>query len=213
MMSMTLLEKRFEGQEAWIRAAVEKVKGLAMATEDALVIGLAGGSTPKPVYEALNKEDLHWERLHFVSIDERYVPVEDSSNNLSMIKSAMPNARVHGFDTSLPIEQSAEEMHMMMYGMDFDLIILGVGADGHIASIFPGSKAVDSTDYATYLSVEGLDVAARLTLTFESLCSAKEAVLLIHGTDKETVIEKVKAGIDLPVTKFVELVPTEVYIY
>lgn len=210
---MSLIEKRFDGQDAWIQAVINKVKVVADATEDAVVIGLAGGSTPKPVYEALNEEDLPWERLHFVSIDERYVPVEDESSNLGMIKAAMPNARVKGFDTRLPIEQSAEEMHMMMYGMDFDLLILGMGADGHIASIFPGSKAVKSTDYATYLSVDGLDVAARLTLTFESLCSAEEAVLLIHGKDKEGTIEKVKAGIDMLVTKFVELVPTEVYIY
>lgn len=204
---------KFGSQEEWMNAIIDKVLNLIETENGALVIGLAGGNTPMPVYEALGRLDLPWERLHFIIVDERYVPSTDEMSNLGRIKALMPMAKVRGFNTDLEIEEAISEMHRMLYGLDFDLLIMGMGKDGHVASLFPGGAALESMDLATVSYTEDFDVQERLTLTFEALKHASEALLLITGEEKAKVLEAALEDDDLPISIFLNLVQTEVYIY
>jgi len=203
-----------ESKEDWLKAVLERVEGLVNESEGAFVVGLAGGNTPKPVYEALANLDLPWERLYFVMIDERMVDLDNEASNLGMVKKAMPKARIHGFNTSVGAEDAVEDMHRLLYGMDFDLLIMGMGNDGHVASLFPDSDSLKSQDLAVMVEQNDFEIRERLSLTFEALQHANLALLLINGEEKKDLLEQIK-GIrgDLPVSLFMDLVETEVYSY
>ena len=186
-----MIINKFENQEKWIDAVLD-----ALDLNMGDVVGLAGGGTPKPIYESLD-----FETIRFVSIDER----KDGSN-LKMITEAMPNALVTGFDASLPIGDALNEMRTFLEGeiaqkgYIFDLLILGMGPDGHIASIFPDSEIGEGL--VAHTTTEVFDVYDRMTLTFEALKSAKRTILLIKGEEKLSLLDNLKG--DLPIDQLVE---------
>ncbi len=160
-------------------------------------VGLAGGGTPRPIYESLD-----YETVNFISIDERA-----DGSNLNMISEAMPDAMVTGFDASLPIDDALNEMTVVLEGeiaqkgYIFDLLILGMGPDGHVASIFPDSE-VPEDELVCHTTTDVFDVHDRMTLTYKALESSKRVILLISGEVKLELLEDLKG--DLPIDRFVE---------
>lgn len=180
-------------------------------------IALAGGSTPKILYSMLAEEDLAWEKIIFIQLDERYVPSDHAQSNLKMLreallkKIALPPENLIAFDTSLPIESSAKEMSRKLIELSherfplIDLLILGAGSDGHIASLFEGDEALSSHHYATHAHAEGQQVEERLTLSILTLKSAAKGLLLLKGKEKELVVKSLQGQGDLPLTALREL--------
>src|SRR5437868_191520 len=156
----------FDSQDDLIHAAAHTI--LQKIVEGARTIALSGGTTPKPVYELLGKETID-APVTWVVVDERYVPLSDPQSNAAMIEQALHPARLLRFKTELgdpAATARAFEDDWRALGIErLDVAILGVGDDGHTASLFPGTTAlhVDGR-IATEVWVEKLKMW-RVTLT------------------------------------------------
>lgn len=186
-------------------------------------IGLAGGSTPKTLYSLLAEEKLPWEKIIWVQLDERYVPSDDHESNLKMMRQALfskapvPPQNIIAFDTSLPQLSAAKEMSRQLIQLTnerfplFDLLILGAGSDGHIASLFEGDSSLDPSHYASIAHAKGYPTPQRLTSTLMALKSAERALLLLKGESKQALVTKLQSGEDCAaLSQIIEAVPTKI---
>lgn len=176
-------------------------------------LGLAGGSTPKVLYEKLAETRLPWEKVTFIQLDERYVPSDHKESNLGMLRRSLfmrapvaPNTIV-AFDTSLPYESAAEEMDRKLQQLEnarrplIDCLVLGAGADGHIASLFEGDAALKSMDLATVAHARTYETPQRLSLTIRALAEAPTVLLLLKGPEKLVLAEVLEGNShELPLT-------------
>lgn len=181
--------------------------GEVLSKRDRFTVALAGGSTPKTLYALLaseHRDDLAWNRVHFFWTDERFVPPDDSESNYRMAREAfleplgVPHENIHSPDTGGKPNDAAERYQDAMrafFGSDlpcFDWILLGMGEDGHIASLFPGSSALQETErlvMAVYETPKPPPV--RLTMTLPLLNAAREIHFLIAGRRKRDAFSKI----------------------
>jgi len=179
---------------------------------DGTSIALSGGSTPKPLYEILGRDgDLRERRITWVVVDERYVPLNDPQSNAGMIQHTLftngiaPHHRFLRFKTELDdpaatayeFEREWRELHLS----DLDIVILGMGDDGHTASLFPGTTALAVDDrIATEVFVPKLDMW-RVTITKPVIRAAKLRIVLAAGEGKREMIRQIRDGADYPIAQ------------
>lgn len=173
-------------------------------------IGLSGGRTPKHLYELLAQEKLPWDKITFIQLDERCVPVTDPESNLGMLQTALfqktPDSKTLTFDTTLPPAESAEKVARELISLTdlrqplFDLLILGAGKDGHIASLFEGDSALNSNEYAAPAEAKGYPTEKRLTLGLMALESSAKALFLLQGEEKRPVLEALNGATEPKLT-------------
>lgn len=206
MQNITLFEYEDEAS-FWQTAREDVILSIKETLErfPTVRIGLAGGSTPQKLYEMLSESSLNWEKIIWVLLDERYVPSDDEESNLKMVrnslfkKASIPPENIVSFDTSLSQESAAKEMSRKLIDLTherfplFDLLVLGVGADGHIASLFEGDRGVGSLHYASIAHAQGQKTERRLTTTPIALRSASQGLVLLFGETKRVVYEALKA--------------------
>ncbi len=169
-------------------------------------MALAGGSTPKALYELLATEyrdALEWEEIHAFFGDERIVPPDHEDSNYRMAQHALlsqvPVGSVRRMRGELDPREAAalyeQELRTFFGGPPrFDLVLLGIGEDGHTASLFPNTPALDVTDrFVVENPVEKLGTV-RLTLTLPAINAAKRLVFLVAGEGKAGALEKVLEG-------------------
>jgi len=193
--------------EAAARSFVEQAR---KAIEDSgrFSVALAGGSTPKRAYEVLAKEygetgDLDWSKVHAFFGDERTVPPDHEDSNYRMAHDALlshvPVGSVHRmrgeFDPPEAAALYEEELEEFFGGPPrFDLVLLGIGEDGHTASLFPGTPALEVSDrWAIENPVRKMDTV-RLTLTVPTINAAKSAVFLVAGEGKADALKEILEG-------------------
>ncbi|MGQ0804826.1 MAG: 6-phosphogluconolactonase [Actinomycetota bacterium] len=179
-----------------------------LVTAEALgSIALSGGGTARPCYELLAVADVDWPRVEIFFGDERWVPVGDPDSNEGMARFAfvdqvMPRA-VHSMrhvgDT---IEEAATAYDQLLrqHG-PIDLVHLGLGPDGHTASLLPGSPALDEKERLVVATGDDLHRHPRLTFTFPAIAMAKLVVFTVAGEEKKEAFARVKAGEDLPAAR------------
>ena len=194
-------------------ALVERAKEIVLArlqaaieARDCFTIALAGGSTPKPLYEALSQEDLPWSKIHFFWGDERYVPATDRDSNQLMTRQALldkidiPAENIHavntmGGDPNLDAQKYEAELQQFFQTQPgfptFDLILLGMGDDGHTASLFPHTEALEVRD--RLITVGNKDGQPRLTFTFPLINRARCVLFLVAGANKRLALDRVFA--------------------
>jgi 6-phosphogluconolactonase len=183
-----------------IAAAID----LALAERDRAQIALAGGETPKAAYRLLGEEHLPWERVDVLLGDERWVSRDDPSSNARMLGETLL-AREPGSLASfhpVPTDLADPEASAMAYEAllkalcpgdppRFDLILLGLGDDGHTASLFPGTAAALVKDRAVTIGAgKGLP---RITLTAPVLSAARQVVFLVSGAGKRQALGRLLA--------------------
>jgi 6-phosphogluconolactonase len=206
---------------------------LACATPGRFAIALSGGSTPRRLYQLLAapplREAMPWQRVHLFWGDDRFVPWDDPNSNYGMARDAMiahvpiPPGNVHGIPIKgSPAEAAREYEHVLKsyYGGDtldparplLDVVLLGMGPDGHTASLFPGKPALEERHrWVIDVPEPGLNpFVPRVTLTYPALDNAKSVAFVAAGGDKAVMMRRVLAGErDLPsarIAPFGELV-------
>lgn len=194
----------FDDKEEWIQAIVGKMIRCIDVKTDACTIGLSGGKTPRPIYEALARQIKNPEKLHLYTADERYVPLDHPESNYGMINESLlaPHRKTigsfHYIDTSLPLEEAVEHYNRELKNLPedfFDILFLGIGPDGHILSLFPHTDGVQEYERAViHTTTDQFTIPDRITLTSRYVCNAKYIILVASGPDKFCVIEDLKAG-------------------
>ena len=209
----------FDGPEAVADAARDIIRLAyveAVREGGRFTLSLAGGSTPKRLYSSLTNADLDLENTYFFFGDERNVPADDERSNFGMAKRAMfdrldiTDDHIFRWRTELGPERAAEDyaarLHSFFDGPPaFDLMLLGLGADGHTASLFPGTDALTNlADDCVANWIPAMD-EWRLTLTFSAINNSRDALFLISGPDKAEAVGRVFGERDgqLPATKVV----------
>jgi 6-phosphogluconolactonase len=163
---------------------------------------LAGGSTPKRCYELLAGMDVVWGRVTVLFGDERCVPPTDAESNYRMVREALLDrvapANVHRMPGELGAEEAAAEYDRLLGRLGLlDLLLLGVGPDGHTASLFPGRPEVDAEGWAVAVHDAPKPPPDRVSLTLGTLQAAHRVLVLATGADKAAAVAKAQRG-DVP---------------
>jgi 6-phosphogluconolactonase len=211
--------RRFPDPEATARAAADEVaRRIGAPRQGPFSLVLAGGSTPKRAYELLAAEhrDLPWDTVHVFWGDERCVPPEDKDSNYAMAKAALldrvplPAANVHRIRGELGAEQAAAgcEKDLRAYfagaaAPAFDLVLLGMGEDGHTASLFPGNAALAETRrWAVPVETTAKAPRWRVSLSMPAISSARRAIFLVTGAGKRAVLADIGADPSAAAAKY-----------
>ncbi len=174
-------------------------------------IALSGGNTPRPIYEELARRgpDLPWERIFVTFGDERCVPPDDEKSNYRMareslfIPAAVPArsvARMRGeIDPALAADEYQDQLDVLAVQKGepvfrHDLILLGLGSDGHTASLFPGTAALEETTRRVVANYVPKLSAWRLTFTYRLIAAARKVCFIVDGGKNPELIEQVLAG-------------------
>jgi 6-phosphogluconolactonase len=212
----TTCENRvFESAEALAQSVAEWLCGVAQASGGDFSVCLSGGSTPRRLYERLATPAIAsrfpWPRVHWFWGDERFVPHVDPDSNYRMALKALlsqvpiPNGNIHPIPTEglSPVEAAAgyEATLKRFHGTDtltpdrplFDVTLLGIGDNGHTASLFPGQPALQETR-RWVLPVLGANGQQRITLTYPALDSSHDVAFLATGAGKRDVVARARAG-------------------
>lgn len=210
----TVAVEVFADREALASAGAEKIAARLRHAEGPRVsIGLAGGSTPADTYRSMRGLACNWDRVDAWLSDERWVPVDHRDSNGRMAAETLLDHVPGTFHRPRwapwlePDESAAhyEAVLRSLHPSDHppDLILLGMGEDGHTASLFPDTTAL-STDHRWFVAnfVPKLD-AWRLTASFELLHRAKDIFFLVGGEGKAEILARVMAGEDLPAARVV----------
>lgn len=196
-------------------AALARLIQQRAAGQGQLSVGISGGSTPRPLYELLGSpavsQALGQHAITWIVVDERYVSSNDRQSNARMIRATLfrdgvsPTHRFLDFDTDLgdPAKTAGQfEAQWHSLGLNtIDIVTLGIGDDGHTASLFPGTPVLEVDDHiAAAVYVPRLE-QWRVTLTLPVIQSAKLRVVLAAGEPKAPIVRDVALGVDHPVAR------------
>ncbi len=201
-------------QEALASHVAAWLTGLAQASTGRFTLCLSGGSTPKRLFERLAEPAAQgrfpWARTHLFWGDERFVPPDSPDSNFGMTRAALldhvpiPAANVHPMPTTGALAAAARAYQATLstyYGREaldmarplFDVTLLGLGENGHTASLFPGAAALDETLAWVAPVTEGVP-QPRLTLTYPAIACSRAVAFLVAGAGKAQVVREVLDG-------------------
>lgn len=186
----------------WITTLIQKT----LEVKDKFTIALAGGETPKKLFQTLAsdpyREKINWNKVHIFWGDERFVPFTDERSNAKMAYDSLlskvnaPPGQVHKIWTDVAPEDSARQYEKVLHQYfddkqtTFDLVLLGMGEDGHTLSLFPGS-AVMPGDSAWVTAVHSKEKGDRITLMPVVVNRSSAVVFLIIGDNKAKVLQQI----------------------
>ena len=168
-----------------------------MAARGTFSLALSGGHSPWPMYEALADEDVPWKAVRVLQVDERIAPRGDPDRNLTELERRLPPAAVLRLE-EMPVEDDDLDAAAAGYGAELpneiDVAHLGLGPDGHTASLVPGDAVLDVTDVPMALTGGEYQGRRRMTMTYPCLEAARSVLWLVTGADKRDALEKLLAG-------------------
>jgi 6-phosphogluconolactonase len=180
----------------------------ALVIEEApMSMALSGGSTARRCYELLAGADVDWRKVEIFFGDERWVPVDDTESNEAMARSAFvdrvsPAAVYSMRRAGETIEEAADAYDKLLREhAPVELVHLGMGPDGHTASLFPGSPALDERERLVVATGDDLHPHPRLTWTLPALNRSPLVVFTVAGEEKRDAFKRVRAGEDLPAAR------------
>lgn len=185
----------------WITSLIQKT----LEVKERFTIALSGGETPKKLYQTLAsdlyREKINWNKLHIFWGDERVVPFDDDRSNAKMAydslldKVKVPPGQVHKIWTDLVPEESVKQYEKILHQYfdekqtTFDLVLLGMGEDGHTLSIFPGAKIPDKDAWVA--AVDSKEKGERITMLPSVVNRSSAIAFLITGDKKAKVLQQV----------------------
>lgn len=211
--------------DAMARAAAERISAHLQRRDRSFAICLTGGSSPEGLYRLLAsdpyRESWPWKHIHVFWGDDRHVPPNDPHSNFGAARRLLlehvpiPSGNIHAMPTSAASPEEAArqyetELHRF-YDAErldprrpvFDVVLMGLGTDGHTASLFPGQASLEEKDrWVVGVTEAGLaPFVPRVTLTYPALAATREMLFLVDGDGKRQVMRQVLAGADLPATR------------
>ena len=172
-------------------------------------LGLSGGSTPKFFYELFAEKYKNYSNIYLWTVDERHVDINDEKSNQRMINSIFSNSNLNIIEYSYEEYpgQSAKNYTAKVFSKidKFNAAVLGVGEDGHIASLFPDTTALNADEKGFVHNEVNILTRWRVTSTFELLKNVEHVYLLVTGENKKEIIEKIGKENDLPVNELIRL--------
>ena len=210
--------------DALAKAAADRLIARIAASAGSVAIALTGGSSPQKLYQLLTTEPyrsrIPWDRVHWFIGDDRFVPADDPLNNMGAARRIFldrnaPADNIHPIpaDSADPDDAARRYEHELQsfYGANaldparplFDVVLMGVGPDGHTASLFPGYPALEETK-RWVVGVPKANVepfVPRVTLTLPALASSREMLFEVAGADKRPILTRVLAGENLPANR------------
>lgn len=182
-----------------------------IASKGQFFVAVSGGSTPIRLYTLLGVDvysrQIDWRYLHFFWVDERFVPPSHKDSNYRLLhnyllnKISIPQENVHPVKTDMSspqvsaknYEEEIKNSFRLAEGSlpAFDLILLGIGEDGHTASLFPGNEVLRETKHLAVPVIDSKHVHQRITLTLPLINSAETVIFLVSGKNKADVVKKV----------------------
>ena len=175
--------------DAALAAVLGTIRG-SIAERGRCRIALAGGNSPRSLYQRLAKAELDWSALHLFFGDERCVPPDHASSNYRMAYEALfrhvaiPEAQVHRIRGELLPEEAARSYNEVLGSEPLDLVLLGMGRDGHTASLFPGGPELEERERLVVASKSPIEPRDRVSLSLAALNSARTVLFLVAGADK-----------------------------
>ena len=200
---MSLRLQVAETPEDAARAAADALAG---AAREGANIALCGGSTPKRAFELAAELEPDWSKATVWWGDERCVPADDARSNYRLAREALLDRldrppTVRRVETERGCEQAASHYEAALEGVTLDLILLGIGPDGHTASLFPGSPALSESERRVVAAPPGLQpYVERVTLTIPALSAGRKLVYLVTGAEKAEIAARAFAGAPDPET-------------
>ncbi len=191
-----------ETGEEFVRTAVQWIIGTILQAQHngrTAIVGLSGGSTPKPVYVLLSTErSIDWKRVKFFLVDDRYVPPDHEESNQRMLQETLLTheavaAQTVFPDTTRSLPDCITEYNSRLTRLLPDLVILGMGDDGHIASLFPPvAPEAHGPAHVVHTTTETFAIHDRISVTFPVLHAAKKRLFLITGEKKASLLKKIQ---------------------
>ncbi|MGH2994132.1 MAG: 6-phosphogluconolactonase [Solirubrobacterales bacterium] len=193
-------EETFADAEAAARRGAELI---AEAARDAIGEGgrfslaVSGGKTPWPMFKLLGELEIDWDRADLFQVDERVAPDGDPDRNLTALRENLPNAALSRL-RPMPVTDDDLEAAAARYEAELpkplDLVHLGIGPDGHTASLVPGDPVLEVTDRLVALTGGEYQGRRRMTLTYPALAAARRVFWLVAGEDKRDALRKLLAA-------------------
>ena len=212
----------FENQDAINQATVNRILAAsqaAIAERGAFSIVLAGGSTPKSVYALLKDASAEWSKWHVYHNDDRCLPVDHVERNSLMARTTWLNhvaiqaSQIHDIPAELGNVEGAKAYAKTLAGVPaFDLVLLGLGEDGHTASLFP-HQAVDNSADAVPVFNAPKPPADRITMSQQRLSNTREVIFLVTGAGKQEAVDNWRKGVAIPATLIAPKNGVDVYCF
>jgi len=215
---MKMETRVFADIDALSRGALDELLSVmreAIRQRGRFVIALSGGQTPAKMYALWAKAETPWDRVHLFWGDERYVPQDDPLSNYRMTREALiahvaiPAGNVHPVPTSLATPEKAAEAYdaelRAFFGAEapaFDLQLLGLGVEGHTASLFPGSPALEEKQRWVMAVEAAAKPTRRLTFTPLVLNQGRNTFFLVGGADKREILTALRAEPDSKASQY-----------
>ncbi|MCH9849590.1 MAG: 6-phosphogluconolactonase [Betaproteobacteria bacterium] len=212
----------FDSQDNINQAATARIlqaANEAIQAQGSFYVVLAGGSTPKAVYQLLSEQQADWANWHVFHNDDRCLPVDHEERNSKMArdawlsKVAIPEQKIHDIPAELGNVAGAKAYAETLKDVrTFDLVILGLGEDGHTASLFP-NQTVDNSADAVPVFDAPKPPADRITISQSRLNNTKEVMFLVTGAGKQEAVDNWRNGAAIPATLITGNNGVEVYCF
>jgi 6-phosphogluconolactonase len=199
-----------EQLSAAVARRIAELAAEAIAARGMFRVALAGGETPRRCYEKLRHLRVDWPHVQVYFGDERCLPDGDARRNDSMASGALlehaaiPRENIHSIPAGLGAgEAAARYSALLAQAMPLDLVLLGMGEDGHTASLFPGNTAMEDASLAVPVFNAPKPPAERVSLGLEALNAARHKIFLVAGAGKRDALERISRGEPLPAARII----------
>ncbi len=189
-----------------VKTAVSRLAHQAISSRQGFHLVLAGGSTPLPLYRRLHRLSTDWAAWHVYFGDERCLPRDHPYRNSTLVhdawlkRSAIPKRQIHVIAAEAGADAAAREYAEPVDELKFDLVLLGLGEDGHTASLFPGTEWGADKDAAPAIAVHGAPKPPpdRVSLSAHCLSRARRVFFLVAGEGKKNALQQLLSGAAIP---------------